>query len=304
MTTVGLLGTGRMGSAMARALARTGTPPLLWNRSSPTAASLATELGTRALPTPAAVAAEADVCLTMLADGAAVEEVWRGPDGLLAGARTGSILVDLSTVAPSTIRSFEPEARAAGIAILDAPVSGSVSLAESGRLTIMAGGETADLEHARPVLERLAATIFHLGPLGSGAAMKLAVNAVVFGLNEALAEGLVLAERAGIDRSLAYDVLEKSAIGAPLVHYKRANFIDPAGTPVAFSVELAEKDLRLIIALAAELGVSLPQSEVNLAVLRAASADGRSASDFASVAEHLRETERAPAGPAGAGGID
>ena len=99
-------------------------------------------------------------------------------------------------------------------------------------------------------------TIFHLGPLGTGAAMKLAVNTLIFGLNEAVAEGLVLAERAGIDRAAAYQVLAASAAGAPFVGYKRAAFVDPEGTPVAFSLDLAEKDLRLITGLAASLGLS------------------------------------------------
>ncbi len=304
MTTVGVLGTGRMGSAMARALTRGGEPPILWNRSAAAAESLAAELGSRVGASPAAVAAEADVCLTMLADDDAVIEVWRGPDGLLSGARSGAVLIDLSTVSPSVIRGLEPDARAAGVGILDAPVSGSVAFAETGRLTIMVGANGADLERARPVLEQLATKIFHLGPVGSGAAMKLAVNTVVYGLNEAISEALVLAERAGIDRSSAYDVLEGSAVGAPFVGYKRAAFLDPAGAPAAFSVELAEKDLRLITALAADLGVPVPQAETNREVLLAVMAAGHGVADFSTVAEHLRQTERAPASPVGAGGVD
>jgi 3-hydroxyisobutyrate dehydrogenase/2-hydroxy-3-oxopropionate reductase len=293
-----------MGSAMARALARSGEPPILWNRSAAAAESLAAELGTRVAATPAAVAAEADVCLTMLADDAAVEEVWRGPDGLLSGARSGAVLIDLSTVSPSVIRSLEPDARAAGVGILDAPVSGSVAFAEAGRLTIMVGAEAADLERARPVLERLATKIFHLGAVGSGAAMKLAVNTVIYGLNEAVSEALVLAERAGIDRSAAYEVLEGSAVAAPFVGYKKAAYLDPVGAPAAFSVELAEKDLRLITALAAELGVPMPQAGTNREVLKAVMASGQGAADFSTVAEHLRHRERAPALPVGAGGVD
>ena len=121
----------------------------------------------------------------------------------------------MSTVRPDTITAFEAAARAAGAGILDAPVSGSVHLAEAGTLTLMVGGEAADLERARPALEAVSKTIFHMGPLGTGAAMKLAVNTVIFGLNGALAEGLVLAEAAGIDRALAYDVIAAGAAGAP-----------------------------------------------------------------------------------------
>ncbi|HLO34978.1 MAG TPA: NAD-binding protein, partial [Candidatus Deferrimicrobium sp.] len=148
--------------------------------------------------------------------------------------------------------------------------------------------EAADLERARPVLEAVSGTLFHLGPLGTGAAMKLAVNTVIFGLNEAVAEGLVLAERAGVPRDLAYDVIAASAAGAPYVAYKRAAFLDPDGTPVAFTLDLTAKDLGLIAELAADVGLRMPQAEVDLAVIRAASAGGQGGRDFATVADHLR----------------
>ena len=296
MTTVGILGIGRMGGSMARALAGAGFEVVTWNRTPDAAKAVARELGGRAVTRPADVAAIADVCVSMLADGKAVEAVYRGPDGLLAGARPGNVLADSSTVPPSTIRGLEAEARAAGAGILDTPVSGSVGLAESGSLTIMVGGEAADLEVARPVLDALAKTVIHMGPLGSGAAMKLAVNALIFGLNEAVAEGLVLAEAAGIERVLAYDVLTASAAGAPFVGYKRAAFLEPDATPVAFALDLAAKDLRLIGDLASELGVPMPQAVTNLEAIAAASVNGRGGRDFSSVASHLRETARSEEG--------
>ncbi len=296
MTAVGVLGIGRMGGSMARALAKAGFEVVCWNRTPAAAETLARELAGRAVARPADVAAAADVCVSMLADGPAVEAVFGGPDGLIAGARSGNVLVDCSTVPPSTIRGLEAAARTAGAGILDAPVSGSVALAQGGGLTIMAGGEVHDLERARPVLDALAKTVFHMGPLGSGAAMKLAVNAVIFGLNEALAEGLVLAEAAGVDRSLAYDVLAASAVGAPFVGYKRAAFLDPAGTPVAFALDLAAKDLRLIAALAAETGVPMPQAATNLEVVVAAAGARGGHRDFATVADHLRGSDRVEEG--------
>ena len=268
-----------------------------WNRTPAAATALAAELGGRAVPRPADVAAVADVCISMLADEPAVESVYGGPDGLLAGARAGNVLIDSSTVPPSTnSRGFETAARRAGVGLLDAPVSGSVSLASAGTLTIMVGGESGDLERARPVLNALATTVFHLGPLGSGAAMKLAVNAVVFGLNEALAEGLVLAEAAGIDRSIAYDVLAASTVRSPYVDYKRAAFIEPETAPVAFALDLAAKDLRLISAFAGELGMTLPQTAANLAEIVAASGGNRGNRDLSTVADHLRETARTEEG--------
>jgi 3-hydroxyisobutyrate dehydrogenase/2-hydroxy-3-oxopropionate reductase len=202
------------------------------------------------------------------------------------------VLVDASTVPPDVIRSLASRVRATGAGILDAPVSGSVALATSGRLTLMVGGDVGDLERARPVLDALAATIFHLGPLGTGAAMKLAVNTVIFGLNQAVAEGLVLAEAAGIPRELAYDILAVSAVGAPYVGYKRAAFLDPEGTPVGMSLALAEKDLRLIADFARETGASVPQAGVNLGQVEAAERSIGPDADMSAVASHLRQEGR------------
>ena len=288
--TVGLLGTGRMGAAMARALATAGYEVVLWNRTPGPAAELATAIDGRTVATPADAARAADVCVTMLADGAAVDAVYAGPDGLLAGAHPGSVFADASTVAPATLRAHVAAAAAAGAGLLDTPVSGSVGLAESGKLTIMVGGAAADLERARPILEAMAGTVFHLGPLGTGAAMKLAVNTLIFGLNQAVAEGLSLAEAAGIEGPVAYDVLTASAAGAPLVAYKRAAFLEPETTPVAFSLDLAAKDLRLIAALAEAVGVDMPQARTNLRAIEAAAAEGGGDRDFSAVASATRTT--------------
>jgi 3-hydroxyisobutyrate dehydrogenase/2-hydroxy-3-oxopropionate reductase len=277
-----------MGSAMARALARAGHDVIVQNRTRSSCEALAGEIRARIVDTPAEAAAAADVAITMLADDTAVRSVFTGPDGLVEGGHEGGVLVDMSTVLPDTIRSVAGAVRATGSGILDAPVSGSVSLAEAGTLTLMVGGAAADLERARPVLESLAKTIFHLGPLGAGAGMKLAVNAVIFGLNGALAEGLVLAEAAGVDRALAYDVIAAGAAGAPYLGYKRAQFVDPEEAPVAFTLALTEKDLRLITRTAEALGQPLPQTAVNLELVRAASTEGRSGRDFAAVADELR----------------
>jgi 3-hydroxyisobutyrate dehydrogenase/2-hydroxy-3-oxopropionate reductase len=288
MTTVAVVGTGRMGSAMARSIARAGFSLVLQNRTRDRAAALAAEIGGRVAETPAEAASAADVTITMLADDAAVRAAYDGAEGLLAGARSGTILVDMSTVRPDTLAAFAERARAAGAGLLDSPVSGSVHLAETGTLTLMVGGDAAALDRARPVLEAVAKTIVHLGPLGTGAAMKLAVNTVIFGLSGALSEGLVLAEAAGIDRAAAYDVIAASAAGAPFVGYKRAAFLEPETTPVAFSLDLTEKDLGLIAASAESLGVPMPQAAVNRAVVRQASSNGRGGNDFASVAVELR----------------
>jgi 3-hydroxyisobutyrate dehydrogenase-like beta-hydroxyacid dehydrogenase len=298
VTTVGLLGVGRMGAAMGRALARAGHEVVVWNRTPGPAAELAAAVGGRTAARPRDVAAAADVCISMLADGAAVDTVYAGAGGLLAGARTGNVLCDASTVPPSTLRAHEAAARAAGAGLLDTPVSGSVALAESGKLTIMVGGSEDDLVAARPVLEALAATMFHIGPLGSGAAMKLAVNTLIFGLNQALAEGLTLAAAAGIPRATAYDVLTASAAGAPFVGYKRAAFLEPDTTPVAFSLDLAGKDLRLITALAAAVGVEMPGAATNLEVIEATAAAIGGDHDMSAVTSQLPRSTGAEKGRA------
>ena len=298
MSAVAVLGTGRMGSAMARSLARGRHTLVLYNRTTDRARDLADELGATLADEPATAVRETDVVITMLADGAAVEETYRRPGGVLEGIRDGTVLLEMSTVDPRTPRSLEPDVRAAGGTLLDAPVSGSVSLAEQGQLTVMVGGDAAALDRVRSVVDAMAARVFHLGPSGSGAAMKLAVNAVIFGLDVALAEALVLAERAGVPRARAYDVLEASAAGAPFVKYKRGAFLEPDTAPPAFSLDLAAKDLRLIAALGNAVGVPLPQARTNLDLISAATVTQGSDADFAHVAVHLRASAAAGGGEA------
>lgn len=286
---VAVVGCGRMGSAMSRAIARGGVDLVLYNRTPDAAATLAAELGARVAGSPAEAAAGADVTISMLADGDAVRATWGGPTGLVAGAHDGGVLVDMSTVPPDTIAGFEAAVRGHGSGILDAPVSGSTVLAEAGQLTIMAGGTADDLERARPALDLVSRGITHVGPLGSGAALKLSVNALIFAINNSVSEALVLAERAGLDRAVAYEVFASSAAGAPYVQYKRDAFVEPDGTPVAFSFELALKDLQLIVELADRLGVPIPQSRVNQRIIDDASQRLGGDRDASAVAVHLRE---------------
>jgi 3-hydroxyisobutyrate dehydrogenase-like beta-hydroxyacid dehydrogenase len=290
--TVAVLGAGRMGAAMAERLAGKGLAVVVYNRSAERATALAERIGATVAASPAEAASAADVVISMVADDAAVRGLFEGPDGVAAGIRPRAVAVDSSTVLPGTIRAVADAVRARGAGILDAPVSGSVGSTLAGELTIMVGGDGADLERARPVLDRLARRIFHLGPLGTGAAMKLAVNTLIFGLNGAVAEGLVLAERNGIARTLAYDVLAASAAGAPYVGYKREAFLEPEATPVAFSLGLADKDLRLIRTLAEASGTAMPQAVTNLEVIRAAEGSVGEDADFSAVASHLREEGR------------
>lgn len=286
---VAVIGVGRMGSAMAGTLQRAGFDLTLWNRDATRVRAVADTLGVEVAATAAAAAARADIVVTSLADDAAVTAVYLGPEGVAAGIRPGAIALDTSTVAPTTVRQVGDAIDAAGAEFLDAPVSGSVATVEQGGLTIMVGGDAAVIPRARPVLDALAARVIHVGPRGSGAAAKLAVNALVHGLNVALSEALVLAERAGIERSTAYDVFAAGAAGAPFVQYKRAAYESPDETPVAFSLDLVAKDLELITALGREVGAELAQAEVGLAIVRRAIAAGLGDADLSAIAVHLRE---------------
>lgn len=278
-----------MGGAMAGTLRRAGFDLVLWNRSEQKAQDLAGSLGVDVAPTAAAAASSAGVVITSLADDEALLDIYLGDDGVVAGMGPGSVAVDTSTVDPETVRRVGDAVDATGAGFLDAPVSGSVSTVEQGNLTIMVGGDEALLPQVTPVLEALSARVIPVGARGSGAAAKLAVNALVHGLNIALSEALVLAERAGVDRKVAYEVFASGAAGAPFVHYKRAAYEDPERAAVAFSLDLVAKDLELITGLGRRVGAPLDQAEVGLTIVRDAIAGGLGDADLSAVAVHLRE---------------
>jgi 3-hydroxyisobutyrate dehydrogenase-like beta-hydroxyacid dehydrogenase len=284
-----VVGTGRMGGAMATRLARHDFRVTVHNRTPERASRLAVDIGAFVAGTPREAVSGADVVLVSLADDAAVTEAYSGPDGLAAGLHPGAIVLETSTVAPATVRGLAPLVEARDAALLDAPVSGSVPVVERGELTFMVGGDPEALRKARPVLDVLSARVFHLGPLGAGATMKLAVNAIVHALNQALSEALVLAEKAGVDRTAAYEVFAASAIAAPFVHYKRDAYLHPEETPVAFMLDLVAKDLALIEDLATEVGARMDQSRTNRAVVEQAVANGYGPRDLSALAAMLRE---------------
>ena len=289
MTTVAVLGAGRMGGAMVGTLRRAGFDVVAWNRDRAKADEVARTTGARIAQTAEEAAAGADVALSSLADDAAVEAVYAEA---LEGFHAGQVVLEMSTIAPETVRTVAPSVRGRGATMLDAPVSGSVPVVERGELLIMVGGEPDGLERARPVLEALSSTIIHVGELGTGATMKLAVNALVHGLAVALAESLVLAERAGVERTTAYEVFASGAAAAPFVLYKRAAFERPDETPVAFSLDLVAKDLDLILALAERVGAPMPQSDTNREAVRSALAAGMGEHDMSALAGYLRGIER------------
>jgi 3-hydroxyisobutyrate dehydrogenase-like beta-hydroxyacid dehydrogenase len=292
---VAVVGAGRMGAAMVGTLRRAGTEVVVFNRTRSKAEAAAEASGAEVAASAREAAAGAQVVLSSLADDAAVEAAYRGPEGVAAGLEPGTVVCESSTIDPGTVRRLAPLVSQRGAFLLDTPVSGSVSTVEAGQLTFMAGGDPAVLDRVRPVLDPLAKQVFHVGELGSGAVMKLTVNSVLHGLNLALAEGLVLAERAGVARETAYEVLAASAVAAPFVHYKREAFEHPGRPPVAFSLDLVGKDLDLALDLAARAGAPMEQAATNRQVVRAAVAAGLGGRDLSELATYLRAT-----GPDGA----
>lgn len=284
---VAVVGTGRMGGAMVGTLRRAGFEVLAFNRTPAKAEAVAEAAGARVAGSAAEAAAGAGVVITSLSDDT-VDDAYRGPQGVAAGLRPGTVVLESSTVDPRTVRALGPLVSERGASLLDAPVSGSVALVERGGLTVMVGGDAEALERARPVLDALAANVFHVGELGAGATVKLVVNAVLHGLNLALSEGLVLAERAGVARGAAYEVLASSAVAAPFVHYKRQAFEHPEGTPVAFSLDLGAKDLDLALGLAGQVGATMEQAATNRRVIGEALAAGLGAADLSALAVYLR----------------
>ena len=269
-------------------MGREGLDVVVYNRTAAKADEVAAASDARVARTPREAVTGADIVLSSVADDAAVIEVYTGESGAADGLEAGAVVLEMSTIDPGTLEVIRPSIEASGAALIDAPVSGSVPLVEQGNLTVMAGGHADAIELARPVLDALAAKVFHVGDLGTGATMKLAVNAIVHATNVALAEALVLAERSGVARSVAYEVFVGSAASSPFMAYKRAAFETPDEAPVAFSLDLVAKDLDLILGLAGSVGAKMDQSAANGAVARAAIAAGLGEADMSAIAGYLR----------------
>jgi 3-hydroxyisobutyrate dehydrogenase-like beta-hydroxyacid dehydrogenase len=278
-----------MGAAMARRVASAGHRLTVWNRSRAAAQAVADGLPDAAVQV-AGSAADAvrgrDVVLSMLADGAITCAVLLDTD--VSGAfRTDTVVCDLATSGVAAAHTLARGLAARGLRVVDAPVSGSVPAVDAGSLLVMAGGDPGAIRVATPVLSAFARLVVRVGDVGAGQAMKLAVNLVVHDLNAALSEALVLAENAGITREAAYDVLADSVVAAPFVGYKRAAFLE-AATPVAMSLDLVRKDLRLVSELAASVEVRTAVTDAAAAMVDAACEAGHGAEDMAALSRFLR----------------
>jgi 3-hydroxyisobutyrate dehydrogenase len=238
-TSVAILGTGKMGGAMARRLASSGFDLILWNRT----AARAQELGVgRVAATPADAARDADVVISSLTNEAAVREVYLSGDGVLRNA-AGKLLIEASTAGPRIAEELGPDARAAGARFLEAPVVGSVPAVESGKLLIIAAGDPADVEDARPVLEHLG-DIVYAGPWGNGQRLKLIANSMLGIVSAAAAELLAAGTAAGLDRAQVFSVLARFAPG---LSARERGFLQDQHTPTMFAVRDLVKDLDLAI---------------------------------------------------------
>ncbi len=288
---VAVVGLGRMGGAMARRFAAAGHPLTLWNRDAIKAETVAADTGGLVAGSPAEAVSASDVVVSSLADDVALKEVYLGAGGVVEGIGAGSIAVDTSTVAPETVIEVGVRVDESGAGFLDCPVSGSVATVEAGALTVMAAGEDSLIDRVEPVLAAIAQRIIRVGKRGNGAASKLAVNGLVHGLNVALSEALVLAEKAGVPRQVAYEVFSSGAGGAPFVKYKEQAYLYPEDSAVAFSLDLVAKDLDLITGLADSVGAPMRQANVGLEVVNDAIESGLGDRDLSTIAVYLRGEE-------------
>jgi 3-hydroxyisobutyrate dehydrogenase-like beta-hydroxyacid dehydrogenase len=289
MTTVGFIGLGRMGAPLAANAARAGFPLVVFNRTREKADAFAAAVPCTVADTAAELAARADVVVTMVDDGDALEEIFFSDAALLDGL-AGGLVLDMSTCGPTYAIDFARRLRARDVGFAEAPVSGSVAAATGATLTIMLGAEDEDVERVAPLLAVLGKEVRHLGPPGSASLAKLVVNNLIYGINQCVSESLVLAERGGLDREAIYDLILASAASAPVLGYRREAFLHPFEGEVSFTLALAEKDLRLTTELAHELASPMPQAELNRRVALDAMRAGLAGEDVAIVAEYLRRT--------------
>jgi 3-hydroxyisobutyrate dehydrogenase-like beta-hydroxyacid dehydrogenase len=290
---VGFAGLGRMGRPMARHLAAAGHRVVAYDPAVRPDTGPAAPGGTGIEVTDDVTRiGETDVSVSMLPDAAATESLLLGERGVLERCRPDHVHVVMGTVGPTAVRAWAEKAHAVGMTIADAPVSGSVSLAEAGTITTMVGAEPEVFATLRPLLAVMTRAQFHTGPVGSGSAAKLALNLVVASLNQAVAEALLVATADGLDAAAFYDVLEASAVAAPYVAYKRQAFLDPEAAGVAFPVSLLLKDVGLGLELAHEHTLDLPVATTVGRVLEAARGAGLADRDMAEILHHLRDHHR------------
>ena len=293
MTTLGFVGLGHMGGNMAARFLAAGHTVYGESRHRQDANDLV-DKGLAWRDTPRQVAESAEVIFTSVPDDEVLESVASGPDGILAGLTEGKVWIDMSTVSPRTSRELAERVRGLGAAMLDAPVSGSVPQVQTGTLTIMVGGDEQAYVRVEPILRELG-TPTHIGENGQGLVLKLAINISLAAQMLAFAEGLVLAERAGIDRNRAVEVMTESPIGSPMLKARAELVLDlPDGA--WFDVSLMQKDVALALDTGRDLHVPLPSAATADQLLTLAQARGYGRRDIAALFEVLAHLTSDPTG--------
>ena len=285
MANIGFVGLGVMGSRMVKRLLDAGHSVTGHNRTRSRAQWLL-DAGMAWAETPRAAAEAAPIVISMIANTEALRVIATGPSGILAGLSAGKIYVDMSTVSPAASRALAAQAAAIGAHMLDAPVSGSVITLEEGKLSIMVGGERAAYERALPVLQSIGPKVTHVGANGLAASMKIATNLSLAVQMLAFSEGVLLAEKSGISRETAVEVLLNSVIASPMVKY-RGPFVLNMPEEAWFDVNMMQKDLLLALEMGLQLDVPLPTTATTNQMLTAARGMGLAQYDFAVLFEVL-----------------
>jgi 3-hydroxyisobutyrate dehydrogenase-like beta-hydroxyacid dehydrogenase len=279
MANLGFVGLGVMGGQMVARLMEKGHTVTGYNRTRSKAEWLI-EKGMKWANSPRAVCEAAEVILTMVTNSAALAAIADGPDGVLAAIGKGKILVDMSTVSPEMSRAVAAKVRQKGADMLDAPVSGSVVTLQQGKLAVMVGGRRETFDKVKPLLEDIGPKVTHVGPNGLALSMKIATNLSLAVQMLAFSEGVLLAEKSGIARDVAVDVLTHSAISSPMVQY-RGPFVLQLPEEAWFDVNMMQKDMLLALEMGRKLDVPLPTTAVTNEFLTSARGMGLAKQDFA-----------------------
>lgn len=284
---VGFCGMGTMGSAMSANLVRVGFAVSVWNRT-PGRADLPVSLGAREADSPAELAAESQIVVLCVSDTPDVEAVLFGSAGVVEGARPGTLVIDCSTISPARTRAFGERLAEAGLALVDAPVSGGSEGAQKGTLTIMVGGADPDVERARPILEAMGRSVTHMGPLGAGQVTKAVNQVILAGTYLGVAEGIVLAIKAGLDPRRVVDALSGGAAGSWVLENRAERMIDD-DYPLGFRISLHLKDVTIALELAREVGAALPVAALAGQIEAGLVARGHGDDDNSALARAIRE---------------
>jgi 3-hydroxyisobutyrate dehydrogenase-like beta-hydroxyacid dehydrogenase len=293
MSAIGFVGLGAMGSRIAGRLLDAGNELYATNRTKSRAQPLI-DRGLQWRDTPRKVAAAVDVIFSMVSDDAALDAITSGPDGILAGLKPGTVDVDMSTVSPKASRAVAEQVKSLGAQMLDAPVSGSIPQAESGALAIMVGGDEQAFAKVEPLLREVGHAVTYIGENGQGLALKLAINISLAVQTLAFSEGLLLAERDGVDPRLAAEVMSATPIGSPMLK-ARIPLLLELPEQAWFDVAMMQKDIRLALQAAQTVGVPLPSAAAADQMLTRARELGYEHRDLAALHEVLSRT---PAGVA------